>query len=364
MRIIIVFLICISAYAELEAQNFYAYRDSTRQNLYCYIDGYTKQMNDQPIAKADWKFGYSFAAWITFREELNINVYSSPTVLTKYKPDLFNFSGNMLVWERAQKLFCYWNGRISTVANPYVNYKINDSIIAFNDYYSNYFKVFYNGGLLSLENIKVDNYQVGKNIIAYTTPRNQFRAFISGYKHDIDSYLPDSFKVGMNTVAYIDNANRFKVYWKDSLYEMEDLRPQAFWAGDDLAAWVNSNNELWVFCDGKKKMLEMDFADQIHVKDQFLWYTNGSREFKVFHKNKDYILEFFNPTEVKAKNHILCWLGQYNHLKVFKNGEYKDVSESIVTDFDINGDVVVYKSNLNDFTIVDSKGEKISTKVY
>ena len=338
--------------SQLLAQHFYSYRD-TFGYLYTYNEGYIRRMDDKPISK--YSFGTQDVAFVNNLDEFKISIGTGSQVIAEVAPKTWTFSRSMLTFEQSNSLFVYWKNRVTRLSFYYTNYSTHDSIVCFTDR-ANAFKIFYDGITYNINNIPVRDYKAVRNIAAYNTNAYIFKVFLRGKVRTLEEYEVNNYQVGLNTVGYLDQTGRLKAYNSSEVYDLEELTPTFYTVADDIVVWQNRNKEFKVFYKDSTYLLETFLPNNYHIDNGLVYYVDENNRLKVFDRGEIHFVSFFVPKGIKVFNHTLCFYDQYNHLMRYQDGEVKNISHERVTDYWINGDLIIYHAQVNDIVFL-GKGD-------
>lgn len=340
------------------AQNFYAYTD-TFGYLYTYNDGYIRRMGDQPVSK--FSFGTDAAVFVNNLDEFKITFSSGSQILAELPPKQWAFSRRMLSFEQNRNLYVYWNKRLTKLSFFNGAYSTHDSLVCFYDR-TDAFKVFYNGIVYNLNKIPVRNYQAQRNIVAYNTNAFIFKVFLRGKVRTLEKYEVENYQVGLNTVGYLDQTGRLKAYNSSNVYDLAEVTPNFYKVVDDMVVFHTLNDDFKVFYKDSVYKLETFLPRQHWIDNGLVYYADENNRLKVFDRGVTRFVSFFMPKDIKVFNHTLCFLDQYNHLYRYRDGEVKNISNESITDYVINGDLIVYRAQVSDIVFVPSNAKPYRVK--
>ena len=135
-----------------------------------------------------------------------------------FRPESFKLSDGRVVYvDNSGNFMVYENDEIQTIStNTPEFYMVHDSIVIYEE--QNYFKVYYDGQIYTLENFIPEQIKYGYNTLAYLNERNHLRVFRHG-KVETISYEPvNSFEVYWDVVWFNVGVNSNKVYYKGRVY--------------------------------------------------------------------------------------------------------------------------------------------------
>lgn len=335
-----------------KAQYFFAYTD-TFGILYVYNDGAIRRMDERRVQ--DYKFGTQSAAFVDRMDFFKVSFNSTNQQLAQTPPSNFQFSRGMLAFTLSNNLFVYWKEDVTKLSFYSGEYSVHDSVVCFYDR-TNAFKVFYDGTIYNINNIPVREYKATRNIVAYNTNAYIFKAFLRGKVKTLEQYEVENYQVGLNTVGYLDQTGRLKVYNSSVVYELEELTPNFYTVADDIVLYHTKNNDFKVFYKDSVYRLETFLPEKYWVQDGLVYYMDENNRLKVFDRGNVHFLEYFLPTGIKVFNHTLLFKNRLNNLMMYRNGEIKNISNEVVNNYWLNGDLIVYQANVSDLVFV-GKGD-------
>ncbi len=249
--------------------------------------------------------------------------------------------------------------------------------------YQQHFVVFDNGTTVSVENLPVKSYQIGKNCVAWVANSGLFKVYYKGETKTLATsgveryyttrnllfyfvynqlYVFDkgnaqmlssnvrSFAIGDELVAfYNENKRAPYVYYHGELQEIESSLIGApisrFVAGDNVFAYFNDNTKyLKVFYDGDVQNV-LQSNGQVFYKagrNIVAYVDNSQNSFHVFYKGEVFDLEDFRPKSFKVGKDVLAYVDNTGSFKVFSDGEVQTISSFEPDVYDIQDELVVF----------------------
>lgn len=333
----------------LPAQQLAAYQD-VRGFFHVFDDGRFKQLESLPVK--EFRVARNFLLWVNNVGQFKIYEKGYVKVLRETAPRRYVTSDHLMAYELGGQLFVYERQRSRSITNFASNFILNDSVIAFFDFNQG-LNVYYRGRARNLEvfDVRMDQIEVGKNVVAYVDNIGQFAAYWAGEKYELEHLVPREFRAGKeffagrNVMAYVDNYGRFKIFHKGMVIDADPLTPRSFQVGDDMVAWVNRNNQFMVFDDGIITMVEDINPEKYRLIDGVIAYELANRHFKAYYQGETHILESYIPEQYKIDNQTLAWVDYMNNLHALSYGELIKPAKRIVSGFDLVVDVI--QSNVN-----------------
>ena len=246
----------------------------------------------------------------------------------------------------------------------------------------NYFCVFDDGILRTLEHDTVINYQTGSNFLAYINPNNELVYYTQGISTVIEDDKPNAFFVSQNYLAYkvgselkildhgvmktattkcesfalgdsllafIDKKDStLKVYWNGEIKIIEKgakkIAVSQLSVSQDLVAYLTLNKDLKIWWHGKSYFLSKDGQNSgFRIGTALVAFADQpTNEFNIFYKGE--ILKFpkLFPRTLKVNNNSVAYVDQNGHFDVFYNGETIMISTQEPFDFAALWDQVSY----------------------
>lgn len=197
--------------------NILAYQDPN-DYLNAFFEGSTQRLmllQGRPNYKADKNI---VAYYDVSQSAFKLHRVSGQRELSFFRPSSFKLTDNRVVYvEHDGDFMVYENDEIRTLStNTPEFYMVHDSILIYEE--QNYFKVYYDGQVYTLENFIPNQIKYGYNTLAYLNERNHLRVFRNGKVKTI-SYEPvNSFEVFWDVVWYNVGVNSNKVYYEGKVY--------------------------------------------------------------------------------------------------------------------------------------------------
>lgn len=351
-------LVCFSA---AFAQSFYAYKNNyndSRQRFFVFDNGKVRQLEQQGVQ--NYTFGKSFVVYTDVARNFKMSFATSSQRLEGITPSSYKVKANMFAYIINGNLKVYWAGRIKKIAQNTGSFSLSDSLIYFQDR-NNYDKVFYNGGVYQIGLKAVTKPLLGRNILAYISNNNRFTTFYRGEKILVDDYIPLDFKVGANTIGFKDVNAQLKVFHKGNVFTVSKVEPDFYEVGDDVMIWGSPGQNFYAYNNGKLTTL-LEFIPPkgtYGVVDSLVYFEDVNNQFKVFDQGEIHTVLTYKPNAFKIMNSMMLFTDQYNRLHMYKNGEVKEISKRVVTDFAINWDTIIYWTNQSNIMYIYSNGQEI-----
>lgn len=336
----------------LRAQDFFAYSD-TFGFLYTYNDGVFKRMEDRAVKS--YKFGTSYTAYVTVMDEFKISFASSNQMLINNVPESYVISREMLGYKFNSDLYVYWNKRNEKICPRVFDYEVYDSLVVFHDRVEA-FRVYYDGLVYNLEQMRDSNHKAKANILAYNSQQGFFKMFYGGTLKKLESYAVSDYGVGQNIVAYVDGNNNFKIVDRKKVILAEEIRPQKYVVGYNIVLYFSALNEFKIYYNGEIYTVEKFAPENWVIKDNLVVWQDRNRIMKVFDAGEVIELENYWPQEIKIFNNNLVYKNVYNQPVIYKNKGKQTVYE-VVNNITLNGDLKIFYAQINQLVFMSSKGK-------
>ena len=197
--------------------NILAYVDPN-DYLNAFFEGSTQRLmllQGRPLYKADKNI---VAYYDVSRSVFKLHHVFGKRELGFFRPESFKLTDNRVIYvDNTGNFMVYENDEVRTLStNTPEFYMAHDSILVYEE--QNYFKVYYDGRIYTLENFIPSQIKYGYNTLAYLNERNHLRVFRNGRVKTV-SYEPvNSFEVYWDVVWYNVGVNSNKVYYKGKVY--------------------------------------------------------------------------------------------------------------------------------------------------
>ncbi len=268
----------------------------------------------------------------------------------------------------------------------------SQDVTAYTDYRGN-LQVFDRGLFRQIEYIKVANYKIGGNTVAYIDNKNDFKIYYDGqtfpmvnaadFSYFVTDYLT-AFRVGNvlyafdkgekktlcyytsilivndSLLAYFDDAqSSLNIYYNGRIANAEDAlisRPKSIKSGSNIVAWVNQSNYFTIFYHGTTYQLDNIAPRSYQVGRDIVAYVDDyEQHFRLFYKGDTAIAETFEPDSFKVGFGIMAYVDNLGNFRIFNDGVTKKILSDRPDFFYVKGNVIVYSYN-NSFNIF-YKGE-------
>jgi len=339
------------------AQTYSAYVD-VRQEFYAFDNGAINKL--EHLRPVDYKIGKNSIVYVD--NQRNFKIYRNG-VVTPIDENLFTLqfqvSDNLVLYRSANMISVIDGNDIKLLSGLCQNYSMGDSVVMFYDINRSTFNAYYNGKITELETYLLldegdfsfeKNVKASDNIGAYVNFNEMFKAFYHNDVFTLEQQKINDFQIGRNTIAYVDINNQFKIFHKGETYKIDAFAPKSYQVGDDIVAFVNYEGNFKIFYDGK--MYNLGFYEpQYQVKDFLVAFEATNGFFKVFYEGNTEVLENYYPPNLQMHYKSLAYTNQANMLRLFSQGKVYDVTNQTVKDFRLDFDVLQYQIGFNRFKV-------------
>lgn len=353
----ILLLIFIASGLVSFSQGLTAFQDF-RNNFIVFDEGEFKTLENQPVLK----YGIG-GKCIPYIDNLGyFKIYADHKVYEiTYGANIdFLATDNLVTYFFNDQLWVFENGKKTLLTVWTKNFKVSDYTVAYLDNNSNSFNIYQDGKIIKIEDVMTGvnelNYKVGENLIAYSY-FNSFMVYYGGKKQELTfNNEPGSYQTGRNIVAYTNlQEQSFNVFYSGTNFKIEDFLPSWYSVGDNMVIYKDQLNNLKIFDKGEVKFLSNFEVSQIAIADNICTYVEQN-QFKVYFNNEIKTLEFFSPKSRILDQNTVIYTDQNNSLKYFDGVSGKIITSEIISQFDLNINIISYKNSGNR-TKVFYKGE-------
>lgn len=338
------------------AQFVQAYEDY-RKYFYVFSGGVVQQLESQPVKS------YAISA------ESVVYVDNASNLKAYYKGEKIDLgegndlqlksSRKYITYQRGQSLYVFDNGKTLRLTSFLKEYEVGDEIIVFKDDNLDMLKAYTNGVIIELEYTlvsKMGSYKVGDNVVAFSNGSHYFKVFYNGESLELEQWDPVQFVCGRDMVAYIDGSTQnLKLFYNDKVLKLENFPPHSMQMGDHIFAYVSDENEFKVYNNGKLLKVESYAPDFYVAKDNICVFFTENK-LQIMLDGQRFELENFNVQSYQISNNNIAWLDNAGRLKMFDKGKTVTVTTEIVGSYNLNGDVLKYVGGDN-YTHLFYKGK-------
>jgi hypothetical protein len=336
----------ISSYSSF-SQNLSAYSDY-RNYFQAFDNGELRQIDYLPVKS--FQVGGAAIAYIDNSNEFRIYSDEQKFDIT-YGGTLTYFATDYLVTYRVGKVLSVFEKQQAKNLSYYCNiYAVNDSLVGFFDESNYNFSVYYGGNVVDLESSMLEppkSMKTGSNTLAYINQSDFFKVFYQGKIYSLENIAPITYKAGSDLVAYIDNYDQnFHLFYKGDTARIETFAPDSFKVGFGTMAYVDNLGNFRVFYAGATRRLLSYRPDFFEVKGYTVLYKVGNN-FNVFYKGEVFTLEDYIPADFQIANEGVAYIDVSGRLKLFLKGKSYTVSYEIINNYQLIGNVLTYGVGTN-----------------
>lgn len=335
----------------LVAQHLAAFSD-IQNHFYVFDAGKTEQLENLKIQS--YKVGGNHLAYIDNAGGLKVYYNGEVYELDNAGAGMRYYATDYLLgYKYLDFLKVFDRGKIKILCTAVEGYVVQDSLITWYDRISRTVNIYYKGKTETLEDGLLDfpfeRLKSGDNTLAYvTTVDNKFKVFWAGDIWVIDEFGEYiTYKTGKNIVAYMDEPrNIFKVFYKGEVFELEYYRPQAFEVGDDMVVYVDDMGNLKSFNKGITTTLLPNRPEHFEVNDEAMIFIDQGY-FKTHCNGTVQIIERYVPDKYVLDWNSISYIDDNQNVQVVQNCEKHVVTYELVTDLEMNRNLIMYKTGPN-----------------
>jgi hypothetical protein len=239
-----------------------------------------------------------------------------------------------------RKTLCYYNTRMA----------LGDSLLGWYDDSQYSFNIYYNKRIAELENSLLEppkSMKAGANTMAWVNQSNFFNVFYQGNVTTLDDIAPIDFAAGRDIMAWIDNYDRnFHIFYYGDTATAEIFPPDSFKVGYGIMAYVDQLGNFNAFYDGGTRKLLSDRPDYFLVYGNVIVYAYNN-QFNVFYQGKTYPVETYVPRSLQIGINGVAYMDPGGSLKFFQKGQSYKVTNEYVNKYTLTGVVVKVEVGTN-----------------
>ncbi len=352
MKISVILLLIIhSLCTHVVAQHLAAFSD-VQNHFYVFDAGATKQLENLKIQS--YKVGGNHLAYIDNSGDLKVYYNGEVYELDNAGASMKYYATDYLLgYKYLDFLKVFDRGKIKILSTAVEGYVVQDSLITWYDRITKRVNIYYKGKIETLEDGLLDfpfeRLKSGDNTLAYvTTVDNKFKVFWAGDTWILDEFGEYiTFKTGKNIVAFMDEPrNIFKVFYRGEVFELEYYRPQSFEVGDDLLVYVDDMGNLKSFNKGITTTLLSHKPEYYEVKDEMMIFVDQGY-FKTHCNGTIQIIERYVPEKYVLDWNSIAYIDDNRNVQVVQYCEKHMVTYELVTDLEMNRNLIMYKTGPN-----------------
>jgi hypothetical protein len=348
---IITFLFIAFSFVGSKSQNLAAYSDY-RNYFNVFDNGVYQQLEYLPVKS--FKVGAVAVPYIDNTGEFRI-YYNGRKFHQTYATDFTYSVSDYLVAFKVGYVLSVFEKGISKKLTYYCSqFYLDDSLVVYLDDSNYNLEVYYNGGVTELESSMLElprSIKTGSNIVAYVTQSDYFRIFYRGEILEIDNTAPVSFQAGKDIAAYIDGYNHyFQLFYKGEVAKADINAPESYKVGFGIVAYIDYESNFRVFSNGATRKLISNKPNFYAVKGNIIVY-GFNNELYIYQNNESKLVSDVLPTDYQLGNNGIAYIDYDKHLKYYSKGKSYVVSFEPVDKYYINNDVIWYKVGVNTWKV-------------
>jgi len=244
----------------------------------------------------------------------------------------------------------YYNGGVKTVNQGFTNvYSVSDDLVMFLN--ARTLNVF-DRGTVKLLSGNCSVYALGDSVILYLDGvHNDYRVYYNGQPYVIEGFIPDSVlpsvKTSDNIVAYNNFANQFRIFFHGGIIAQEEYPVNGFDVGRNTVAYVDANRQFKIFHNGHTFMTEEYPPQYYYAGDDLVAYVSSDGYFKIFYNDSVRNIGFFKPQSIQVGDYIVAYRDPSGYLKVFYKGDITELESYYPTGMVIQYNSLAYVNAAN-----------------
>ncbi|MBS1588643.1 MAG: hypothetical protein JST52_03415 [Bacteroidetes bacterium] len=217
----------------------------------------------------------------------------------------------------------YYGGGVRTINIGFTNdYFVSDNLVAFINARS--LNVFDNGKVKNLSGM-VQQYYLGDSVLLFLDGiRSEYKAYYNGEVYPIENFLAgnaiDVVKVSDNIAAYVNYANQFRIFISGKIIPQENYTVSSFDVGRNTVAYVDINKQFKIFHNGNTIVAENFPPLNYAVGDNVVAYVSNDGYFKIFYNDSVQTIGYFNR-EYKIGDNVVAFRDGGGWFKAFYKGD-------------------------------------------
>jgi len=243
----------------------------------------------------------------------------------------------------------YYGGGMRTVNNGFTNeFAVSDNLVAFLNAQS--LSVFDKGNIKNLSTYCTQYFLGDSVLMFYDGIRNEYKAYYGGKVYPIEGFLAgealEVVKVTDNIAAYDNYANQFRIFYHGEIINQEDYAVTSFEVGRNLVAYVDINRQFKVFHSGETYILEDFPPTKYQAGDNVAAYVSNDGYFKIFYGDSVRTIGFFTP-EFRVVDNMVAFRDPGGYFKVFYKGNITSLESYYPEKFVMQYNSIAYVNRAN-----------------
>jgi hypothetical protein len=339
------------SFVSSNSQNLAAYSDY-RNYFNVFDNGVFQQLEYLPVKS--YKVGGIAVAYVDNTNEFQIYHKGRKYHQTYASDFMYSVSNYLVAYKIGNVLSVFENGIARKVTYYCSQFYLDDSLVVYFDDSNYNLSVYYNGGTTELESSMLElprSIKTGSNIVAYVNQSDYFKIFYKGEILDIDNTAPVSFQPGRDIAAYVDGYNHyFHFFYKGEVAKADINQPESYKVGFGIVAYVDYEGNFRVFSNGATRKLISNRPVFYAVKGDVIAY-GFNNELYIFQNNELKLVSDVLPSDYQLGNNGIAYIDYDTHLKYYSKGKSYVVSFEPVDKYYINNDVIWYKVGVNTWKV-------------
>ena len=247
----------------------------------------------------------------------------------------------------------YYGGGVKSLNIGFTNsFFATDNLVAYLNQKS--LNVFDKGVSKNLTGV-CDQYFIGDSVILFLDSyKGEYKAYYNGTIFSIETYFADStlstLKVSDNIIAYNNFANQFRIFFHGKKIAQEEYQVMNFDAGRNTVAYVDNDRKFKIFHNGKTFPID-DLAPQSYkAGDDFVAYVSNDGYFKVFYADSIRSIGFFKP-DYQVGDNILAYKDPSGMFEVFYKGSITEMDNYMPSNMTIQYNSLAYLNQANELRL-------------
>jgi len=252
----------------------------------------------------------------------------------------------------------YYNGGVRSINIGFTNaFFVTDNLVGYLNQKS--LNVFDRGVSKNLTGV-CDQYFIGDSVILYLDDiKSEYRVYYNSNIYTVESFIPDSvlssLKVGDNIIAFNNFANQFRIFYHGVTIPQEDYPVSSFDAGRNTVAYVDVDHKFKIYHSGQTYVID-DYAPLSYkAGDNLVAFVTSDGYFKIFYGDSLHTVGFFTPTYQVGDN-IVAYKDPGGQFKAFYKGDITELESYYPTKYTIQYNSLAYINSSNTLRLF-SEGE-------
>ena len=253
---------------------------------------------------------------------------------------------NIPYLDNSRSFKIYYGGGVRTLNSGFTNsFQTTDNITIF--FNAKNLNVFDRGTVKTLS-LMAEEYYLGDSVVLFLDGvRNEYKAYYNGTVYPIESYLAGSalqgVKVSDNIAAYNNYARQFRIFMGGNLITQEEYSVNGFDVGRNTVAYVDAGNVFKIFHNGRTITAENFPPTTYTAGDNVVAYVSNDGYFKIYYADSIYNLGYFRP-EYQVGDNVIGYRDASGYFRVFYKGEITQLDSYYPENYTVQYNSLVYHS--------------------